>query len=97
MNKHLPEDAPFFTNSEGKPLTQKYLNKILKELLGKHLKGGVITGHSFRAGLISMFAREGFSESQLKEIGRWSSRAYECYVKLGRSKRHEMAIACSKK
>ena len=96
LNKHLPSDAPAFAGGEGHPLIQNRLNSVLKTLMSKHFQGGVITGHSFRAGLISMLAREGYSESQLKQIGRWSSRAYECYIKLGRSRRHEMAKACAK-
>ena len=60
-----------------------------------HFKPGKITSHSFRAGLISMFAKLGHSDQQLQAIGRWSSRAYAHYIKLGRSKRHEMTAAAS--
>jgi hypothetical protein len=42
--------------------------------------------------LISLFAKQNISNDQLKTIGRWSSRAYEKYIKLGRTKRNKMAL-----
>ena len=94
--KKLPKSSPLFSTSEGKPLTQKRLNEVLKDLVSPHLKkGGQISGHSFRAGLISIFAKAGYSDDQLQKIGRWSSRAYEFYIKCGKTNRHQMAIQCS--
>ena len=94
--KNLPKSAPLFATSEGKPITQKRLNSVLKELVSPHLKnGGQVTGHSFRAGLISIFAKAGYSDDKLQQIGRWSSRAFEFYIKNGKTNRHQMAIHCS--
>jgi hypothetical protein len=42
--------------------------------------------------LISIFAQQDLSDSELKLIGRWSSRAFEKYIKLGRTKRNEVAM-----
>ena len=64
-------------------------------LVNDHLdySKGVITCHSFRAGLVSILGAAGFKDSDLKTLGRWSSRAYEIYCKLPRTKRAEMSRA----
>ena len=95
VNKDLPNDAPAFCSSKGKNLTCRRLNVILEMLTGDHFENGKISNHSFRAGLISYFARLGYSDLELKSIGRWSSRAYQQYIKLGRTKRHQMTVAAS--
>ena len=95
ITKNCPKTAPAMCDRQGKVLTQSRLNLILKLLTEDHFKPERITGHSFRSGLISMFAKLGHSDQQLQAIGRWSSRAYAHYIKLGRSKRHEMTVAAS--
>ena len=95
VNCNVSQSAPFFTNSDGKPLTQRKFNLLLRDLTKSISKHGVISGHSFRSGLISLFAKKGFSDESLKLIGRWSSRAFKVYIKMKRTARHEMAIACS--
>ena len=95
ITKKCPKDAPAMCDRQGKVLTQNRLNVILKILTEDHFRPDWISGHSFRAGLISMFAQLGHSDAELKAIGRWSSRAYEHYIKLNRSKRHEMTVAAS--
>ena len=91
--KHIDESAPVFCNDDFHPMTVGWLNKKLKSVMGHHFKdfGGVISPHSFRAGLVSLMAKEGHNEEVLKSLGRWSSRAYLAYVKLGRSYRYEIA------
>ncbi len=96
ITKNSPPDAPMFCGKDGTPLVLSKLNKLLNKLVGRQIKGGKLTGHSFRAGLISMFAKLGHNSQELKQIGRWSSRAYEKYIKLGRTNRQQMAVTCSK-
>ena len=93
VTRNLPKDKPCFSNKEGTPLTCRALNKFLKTFSAKHFKKGVISGHSMRAGLVSIFGQLGYSDSELKKFGRWSSRAFALYTKLTRTKRHEMAKA----
>lgn len=64
-------------------------------MLGKHFdyKTGSITSHSFRSGVTTTLGQAGFSDGDLKQVGRWSSRAFESYLKLPRTKRREMATA----
>ena len=80
----------------GKPLTSKQLNCYLDNLVNIHLTKGKISAHSFRAGLVSIFAQQDVSDSDLKLIGRWSSRAFEHYIKLGRTKRLNIALKVRK-
>ena len=77
ITKSCPNDAPAMCDRQGRVLVQSRLNQILKMLTEDHFKPDRLTGHSFRAGLISMFAQLGHSDQELKIIGRWSSRAYE--------------------
>ena len=96
VNRNVSNNAPFFTNSSGKPLTIRKFNEFLKDLTSDIIKNGVISAHSFRIGITSLLAKKGFSNESLKQIGRWSSRAYRAYIRLGRTKRHEMAVAMAK-
>jgi hypothetical protein len=90
----LQMEMPVFRWSEGHPLTGKKLNSILTELLADMTEAhGSITTHSFRSGIASMMAQRGFCTDDIKAIGRWSSRAYEVYIKHPRTRRAEMARA----
>jgi hypothetical protein len=89
----LRQDMPAFRWQDGTPFTGRKLNKILKELLKDHMTyaSGKVTTHSFRSGIASMMAARGFAEDDIKAIGRWSSRAYEVYIKHPRTRRAELA------
>ena len=82
---------PLFRTKNGKNLSKSNLNKLLSDITSPYIKNGVISAHSFRAGLISMFAGEGLSEEDLRAVGRWSSRAFEFYIKLDRTNRAQIA------
>jgi hypothetical protein len=91
----VQRDLPVFRWSDGHPVTGSKLNKLLTTLLADELStaSGTVTTHSFRSGIASMMAQKGFSSDDIKAIGRWSSRAYEVYIKHPRTKRAEMAHA----
>ena len=95
LNKsnHTDPEKPAIRLASGKPLTTKQFNVHLKSFLGKHVdtESGVVSGHSFRAGIASLAGLLGYSESQIKSIGRWSSDAYMVYLKLPRTRRQEMS------
>ena len=84
---------PAFLDEEGRHYTTRLFNADLKLLTQPGLDhlGGQISGHSFRAGLASMLGHLGFTDEEVKSSGRWSSRAFETYFKLPRTKRAEMA------
>jgi len=79
---------PLFRDETGTPFTGAKLNKSLKERLMSYISyGGKFTSHSFRIGLASTLAQQGLSDTEVAEAGRWSSRAFELYMKLPRVKR----------
>ena len=86
---------PAFRFQDGTNLTQEKFNKILKIIFKTHLTdiNGTISTHSFRIGLASTLGELGFSDDQVMQAGRWSSRAFQAYLKLPRTRRLEMAKA----
>ena len=90
-----PPESPAFRLNDGKPLTGKKFNEVLKSCLNKHLSftQDTISAHSFRAGLPSLIGQLGYSDAEIKNLGRWSSHAFELYMKQPRTKRHEIAKA----
>ena len=89
----LQQDLPAFRKADGSNLTCKNMNAYLKAFNRKYINipGKSISVHSFRAGLPTMLGKMGYSDSDIQATGRWSSRAFEIYCKLPRSKRLEMA------
>ena len=87
------EVKPVFRHEDGSNYTGKDFNEDLRKLLAKHLdyKKGKILSHSFRSGLATMMAKNGYSDDEIMRTGRWSSSAFLAYCKLGRVKR--MAVA----
>ena len=69
------------------------MNEILRACLEGHVEGHetLFSSHSFRAGAASLMAALGYSDEDIKAMGRWSSRAFLEYVKLPRSNRAEVA------
>jgi hypothetical protein len=86
-------EMPLFRQESGVPLTSRQLNLWLKELLEGHIdyQNGKISSHSFRIGLATTLGTLGFSAEDIKEAGRWSSNAYEIYLRLPRVKRAAIA------
>ena len=84
---------PAFMLESGKAYTGALLNITLKKCLGRYIapEKGHISSHSFRSGLASMLGNLGFSDEDVKAIGRWSSSAFETYMRLPRTKRAAMA------
>jgi len=89
-------NQPAFRWEEGSPLTTADLNNQLTKWL-KNYGLDRIRVHSFRCGLASMMATSGYSDEEIKAMGRWSSRAYENYIKLPRQARARVARKVAKK
>jgi hypothetical protein len=87
------DDAPLFRFSDGTPLTGAKMNRLMRLLLDPYTDTsiGSFCGHSFRIGLASMLANKGLPDEELQAAGRWSSRAFELYLKLKRTKRAAVA------
>lgn len=95
-SKQFQPEQPAFRRSNGVPVSTSDLNKILKERLTGLLDQYRILAHSFRSGRASMMGSLGLADSEVKAIGRWSSRAFEDYLKLPRTKRALVAKEMSK-
>lgn len=91
MTKNDQTDQPAFRFKSGIPLTARKYNSILRERLAGYLDDQKILTHSFRSGTASMMGSIGYSDKDVKAVGRWSSRAFETYMKLPRTKRMSVA------
>jgi hypothetical protein len=89
---------PAFRWGNGKPVTAAAVNRLLKERLEGFVEGAGewFTTHSFRTGAASWLGLVGADDEEVKALGRWSSRAYEEYMKLPRTKRRAVAKLLSK-
>jgi hypothetical protein len=90
----MADEQPAFRFASGVPLTGAKLNTLLKEWVGETVPG--ISTHSFRIGAASMMGGLGFSDKDVKSIGRWGSRAFEGYIRLPRTKRRMVAEKLAK-
>ena len=88
-------NLPAFRFFSGKNLTPALFNKKLRHWLKDYIDFNTcsVSGHSFRAGIPTILASMGYSNSDIKSVGRWSSRAFLLYTKLPRTKRIAMAQA----
>ena len=92
-------DLPFAKRKNGKLLTIKLFNQILKTLLKEVLmyEEGTISSHSFRAGVATAMARAGYNDADIQRVGRWESDSFLRYIKLGRSSRLEQQLELMRK
>ncbi len=74
--------GPQFVYSDGSPLSKCKLNKKLQQVLSAAGWQGRFTLHSFRVGAASTAASLGTPDHLIKALGRWSSEAYQVYIKL---------------
>jgi hypothetical protein len=89
----MSKTKPAFRLENGSLYTGKSFNDDLKALLSKHIdyNKNKILAHSFRAGLATVMAQNGYSDGEIMRIGRWNSSAFLCYVKLNRLKRMKIS------
>jgi len=91
------DDQPAFRWGSGVPVTIQDINSMIAGKLKGYLDYHKITAHSFRIGRASMMGTLGFSDIEVQAAGRWSSRAFEHYIKLPRTKRIEVQREMSKR
>ena len=83
-----------FRTQDGKSYTGKMFNSDLKSLLCEIIdyeRMGTISSHSFRIGITTMLSQLGFSDHDIMAIGRWSSSAFELYIRSPRAVRAKTA------
>lgn len=88
-----PNNLPAFRDDDGANFTGRRFNGFLRSFTETNLPDieGSITSHSFRSGLATMLGTLGFSDEEIKATGRWSSKAFNAYLKLPRTQRAHMA------
>ena len=97
--KGKEDELPLFRFSSGIPLTGKKFNEVVRDRLKGEVENieKLFSSHSFRAGAASMMAAIGYSDDDIKAVGRWSSRAFMEYIKLPRTQRAEIARKINKR
>ena len=59
--------------------------RCIYEMLRRIFPGANLTARCFRAGVITILARQGESTEFMKDVGRWTSGSYTSYIKKGRT------------
>ena len=97
-NRSISSANPLFRDSTGANYTPRDFNAYLHQFSDRHLELGnkTLTSHSFRAGMTTLLAELGYSDEEIMSWGRWSSKAFETYIKAPRSKRMAMAQQITK-
>ena len=73
--------GPLFTFSDGHPLTRQKLSSTVQSILSAAGYSGVYSGHSFRISTATTAAAQGVPDHLIKTLGRWSSDAYQIYIR----------------
>ena len=75
--------GPLFQHLNGVPVTRTEFDEWLARVI-KHcgLDSTKYKGHSFRIGAASHAAACGYSDSQIRLLGRWKSDAFKRYIRL---------------
>ena len=92
-NQAFCSQKPVFRTADGKAYIGKLFNQDLKDLLSSVIdynKMGKISSHSFRIGITTMLGKLGYSD-EIMAIGRWSSSAFELYIRSPRAVRAKTA------
>lgn len=74
--------GPLFCHTDQTPFTRGEIAKLLKshlQILNYDIS--MYNTHSFRIGLATDMCNSGFSELQIKQVGRWNSDAYKKYLR----------------
>ena len=82
---------PFFREESGKGLSLRKFNDYLRMVLEEKLPYSLVTAHSFRQGLATWMAEQGSTTEEIKAAGRWTSTAWEVYVRGPRITRVKLA------
>ena len=74
--------SPLFILPNGLPMTKEWFRiHLAKVVEGCGLPSPLYTGHSFRIGAATTAAERGLSDASIKQLGRWSSTAYQSYIR----------------
>jgi hypothetical protein len=76
-----PRQGPFFVHANGSAVSRGTFNNRLKDSLMYSGDNTVhMSSHSFRIGGATHLAQRGFSDDEIKRLGRWKSNALVSYI-----------------
>ena len=82
---HPSGEGPLFQFRDGSPLTRaRFVLEFRKALSSAGVQADGYTGHSFRIGAATTAAAKGIPDNMIKALGRWTSEAYQIYIRLPR-------------
>lgn len=82
LNLRSMHTGPFFCHSDHTPFRRKEIADMLdSHLKSIHYDSSKYNTHSFRIGKATDMSQNGFSELEIKQLGRWKSDAYKSYLK----------------
>ena len=73
--------GPLFLFQNGRPLSRALLTDWLRQTLASANIPGNFSSHSFRIGAATVAARNGVPDHLIQALGRWSSSAYQLYIR----------------
>lgn len=73
--------GPLFLLRSGQPLSRATLTNWLREILSSAGIPGNFSSHSFRIGAVTVAARNGVPDHLIQALGRWTSNAYQLYIR----------------
>ena len=73
--------GPLFIDIHGRPLTRSRLSSCIQSVLQGAVISGQFSGHSFRIGAATTAEQCGIPDHLIKTMGRWTSDAYQLYVR----------------
>ena len=76
-----PLPGPLFSYADGRPLTRQLLSSTVQSILRSAGYPGSYSGHSFRICAATTAAALGIPDHLIKTLGRWSSDAYQLYIR----------------
>ena len=76
-----PSSGPLFCYTDGRPLTRQLLSSTVQSIVRLAGLPGNYSGHSFRIGAATTAASRGVPDHLIKTLGRWSSDAYQRYIR----------------
>lgn len=73
--------GPLFLLHDGHPLSRPLLTNWLRQIMASAGITGNFSSHSFRIGAATVAARNGIPDHQIQALGRWTSNAYQLYIR----------------
>ena len=78
-----PLSGPLFITQEGLPVLRSDFCKMLCTVVQLcNLDPKKYKGHSFKIGAATYAAEHGFSDPQIRQLGRWKSDAFKKYIRI---------------